>query len=168
LTIEPANLIFSHGRLLRGDTEKFVQVAQLWVFIGRDKAVSDTWGALFQQLLMILSKMAEKLIQGALGWSLLIVWLAVCLFGINWKKTWAVLAQGAWAPLLLAMVLSALAWSQMTPASPRFWWRLGLVSLIVVASFLCGSVQGYFGWQPAEINLEPTTPEATGHGHEHH
>ena len=76
--------------------------------------MSDTWEGLGQQLLMVLSRMLEKLIQDALGWSLVIAWLAWCLFGINWKKAWGVLAQGAWAPLVLAMVLVALAWSQMT------------------------------------------------------
>jgi hypothetical protein len=130
--------------------------------------VSDTWDGLFQQLLMILSKMFEKLVQDSLSWSLLIVWLAWCLFGVNWKKTWAVLAQGAWAPLLLAIVLAAMAWSQMTPAAPHFWWKLGGVSLVVATSFFCGWVQSYFGWQPVEINLEPINPTSNAQGHEHH
>jgi len=127
--------------------------------------VSDTWDGLFQQLAMVLSKMGEKLVQDALGWSLLIFWLAWCLFGINWKKAWAVLAQGAWAPLVLAMILVALAWSQMTPSAPRFWWKLGEVTLVVAASFFCGWVQGYFGWQPTEVNLEPVMSAADGHHH---
>jgi len=130
--------------------------------------VSDTWDGLFQQLLIVLSKMLEKLVEDALSWSLLIVWLAWCLFGINWKKVWPVLAQGAWAPLALAMVLAAMAWSQMTPAVPHFWRKLGLVSVVVTASFFCGWVQSYFGWGPAEINLEPTDPAASAHGSEHH
>ena len=117
---------------------------------------------------MILSKMFEKLVQDALSWSLLIVWLAWCLFGVNWKKVWGVLAQGAWAPLILAMVLAAMAWSQMTPAAPHFWWKLGGVSLVVAASFLCGWIQSYFGWQPAEINLEPINPASNANGHDHH
>jgi hypothetical protein len=127
--------------------------------------VTDTWDKLFQQLFIILGKMFEKLVEGAMSWSLLIVWLALCLFAINWKRVWPVLAQGAWAPLVLAMVLVAMAWSQMTPAAPRFWWKLGEVTLVVVASFLCGWVQGYFGWQPAEISLEPAQHAADGHAH---
>ncbi len=130
--------------------------------------MSDTWDSLLEQLAVILSKMLEKLVQDAMGWSLLIVWLGLCLFGINWRKTWAVLAQGAWAPLLLGMVLVAMAWSQMTPAAPRFWWKLGQVSLVVIASFFCGWVQGQLGWQPVEINLEPATPAANGNGQVHH
>jgi hypothetical protein len=112
--------------------------------------------------------MLEKLIQDAMAWSLLFVWLALCLAGINWKKTWPVLARGAWAPLILAMVLVALAWSQMTPDAPQFWWKLGQVSLVVAASFFCGWVQGYFGYQPVEINLEPAPSTAGAHGNGHH
>ncbi len=130
--------------------------------------MSDTWEGLGQQLLLILSKILEKLIQDALGWSLVIAWLAWCLFGINWKKAWGVLAQGAWAPLVLAMVLVALAWSQMTPEAPDFWWKLLQVCLVVVASFFCGWVQGYFHWEPAEINLEPPAHGVNGHGAVHH
>ena len=130
--------------------------------------MSDTWEGLGQQLLMVLSRMLEKLIQDALGWSLVIAWLAWCLFGINWKKAWGVLAQGAWAPLVLAMVLIALAWSQMTPAAPQFWLKLFQVCLVVAASFFCGWVQGYFHWEPAEISLEPAAHVAEGHEVVHH
>ncbi len=130
--------------------------------------MSDTWEGLGQQLLLILSRILEKLIQDALGWSLVIAWLAWCLFGINWKKAWGVLAQGAWAPLVLAMVLVALAWSQMTPATPQFWWKLIQVCLVVAASFFCGWVQGYFHWEPAEISLEPPLHAANVQGHGHH
>jgi hypothetical protein len=129
--------------------------------------VSDSWEDLGRQLLVILSRILEKLIQDALGWSLVIAWLAWCLFGINWKKAWGVLAQGAWAPLVLAMVLIALAWCQMTPAAPQFGWKLLQVSVVVAASLFCGWVQGYFGWQPAEISLEPPAQAANAHGHGH-
>src|SRR5207249_12248857 len=69
-------------------------------------ALPISWEGLGQQLLLVLGKILEKLIQDALGWSLVIFWLALCLFGINWKKAWAILAQGAWAPLVLMMVRS--------------------------------------------------------------
>ena len=130
--------------------------------------MSDTWGGLGQQLLLVLSKILEKLIQGALGWSLVIFWLALCLFGINWKKMWGVLAQGAWAPLVLAMVLIALAWSRMTPEAPQFWWKLFQVCLVVAASFFCGWLQGYFHWEPAEISLDPPTHTTDTHTVVHH
>jgi len=130
--------------------------------------VSDTWEGLGQQLLLVLGRILEKLIQDALGWSLVIFWLALCLFGINWRKTWPVLAQGAWAPLVLAMVVVALAWSRMTPEAPEFWWKLLQVSLVAAASFFCGWLQGYFHWEPAEINLEPPTHAADGHAIGHH
>jgi hypothetical protein len=129
--------------------------------------VSESWENLGQQLLLILSRILEKLIQDALSWSLVIVWLAWCLVGINWKKAWVVLAQGGWAPLVLVMVLIALAWSQMTPAAPDFWWKLLVVGLVVAASFFCGWVQGYFHWEPAEISLEPPVHPTDAHGELH-
>jgi hypothetical protein len=129
--------------------------------------VADTWEDLGQQLLIILSRILEKLIQDALSWSLIIVWLAWCLFGINWKKAWGVLAQGAWAPLILAMVLIALAWSQMTLDALHFWWKLLVVGLVVAVSFFCGWLQGYFHCEPAEISLEPPAT-ASGHEQGHH
>jgi hypothetical protein len=85
---------------------------------------------------------------------------------VNWKKTWSVLAQGAWAPVVLLMVVGALVWSQISPttAGPNFWWQLGWVSVLAAVTLFCGWLQGVFGWTPAEINLDPP---AAGHGHDH-
>jgi hypothetical protein len=135
--------------------------------------VTDTWQGLLEQLLVLLGKILEKLIQDALAWSLVIVWLAVSLWGINWRKVWPVLAQGAWVPLVLVMVLAALVWSQITPGElqflglwwiPNFWWQLAGVGLIVAATLFCGWLQGILGWQPAEIELEPPTQALPTHG----
>jgi hypothetical protein len=143
--------------------------------IAKEIAVADSWQGLLEQLAVLLGKILEKLIQDALAWSLLIVWLAWSLWGINWKKVWPVLAGGAWVPLVLVMVLAALVWSQMFPGEceflglwviPNFWWQLGDVCLIVAATFFCGWLQGVLGWQPVEVNLEPPAP--TGHGHGNH
>jgi hypothetical protein len=115
-----------------------------------------------------------------LQWWLLILWLAWWTFGVNWKKTWEVLARGAWAPLVLLMLVAALAWSQLEPATcecfgflrvPNFWWQLGAVSLIVALTFLCGAIQAWFGWTPPEITFDPpagTTDHGHGHGSDHH
>jgi hypothetical protein len=105
----------------------------------------------------------------------LIAWVAWWLWGVNWKKTWRVLGDGAWAPLLLMMLMVALVWSRLDPADcsclhlftvPTFWWQLGQVSLLVAVAFLCGWLQGVFGWTPEEINLEP--PVHAGYDHGHH
>ena len=107
-------------------------------------------------------------------WLLLIPWLAWWLWGVNWKQAWAVLAQGAWLPVLLLMVVSALVWSQVAPsectchgfvAVPNFWWQLGGVSLLLAMTLLCGWLQGVFGWTPTDVSIEP--PEAPSMEHEH-
>jgi hypothetical protein len=142
---------------------------------GKVSAVAETWQELLEQLLLVLGKILEKLVQDALAWSLLIVWLAWSLWGINWKKVWPVLAQGAWVSLVLVIVLVALVWSQMYPGEceflglwqiPNFAWQLAAVGMVVAATLFCGWLQGVMSWQPAEISLEP--PAATAHGQGNH
>jgi hypothetical protein len=130
--------------------------------------VSDTWEGLLQQLAIVLGRIFEKLIQDALGWSLVIAWLAWCLFGINWKRAWGVLAGGAWMPLVLLLILVSLAWAEMTPEKPAFFEKLAIVCLVAAATLFCGWVQGYFSWEPAEMELEPAVEPANAHGHGHH
>jgi hypothetical protein len=107
-------------------------------------------------------------------WLLLIPWFAWWLWGVNWQRAWAVLAEGAWLPVLLLMIVSALAWSQLAPSTctclpfvavPNFWWQLGAVSLLVAITLLCGWLQGVFGWTPAEVSLEPPEEPVGEHGH---
>jgi hypothetical protein len=125
-------------------------------------------------LIANLGRLAYELI--ALGWQyiLLIVWVAWWLWGVNWKRTWPVLREGAWAPLVLLMIVTALAWSRLAPGPceclgfavvPNFWWQLGYVAMLVAIALLCGWLQGVFAWAPAEINLDPP---AHGHGHDGH
>jgi hypothetical protein len=110
-------------------------------------------------------------------WLLLIPWVAWWLWGVNRKQTWAVLAQGAWLPVLLLMIVSALVWAEIRPSEctclgfvtvPNFWWQLGGVSLLVAVTLLCGWLQGVYGWTPAEISLEPPEAPAMEHEHGHH
>ena len=137
-------------------------------------AVAGPWQDLNQlafHLFNLLSALAGFLLQ----WSLLIAWLAWWLWAVNWKRVWPVLAQGAWVPVVLISVVSALVWSKIAPGEcsclgfttvPNFWWQLGGVSLLVAVTLLCGWLQEVFGWTPPEVSLEP--PEPAGHGHEHH
>jgi hypothetical protein len=118
--------------------------------------------------------LAVELLALALQWGVVIAWVAWWLWGVNWKKLWPVLALGAWVPVVLLMVLVALAWSRLEPVGctflgldiGNFWWQLGAVGLLACSALLCGWIQGHLGWEPAEINLEP--PVATAHGHDHH
>lgn len=137
--------------------------------------MSELWDS-FVQVGVDLNRLLGSVLQLALRWSLLIAWVAWWLFGVDWKKTWKVLAMGAWLPLVLLLVISALVWSQIAPAPcsclgfttvANFWWQLGAVGLLAALTLFCGWLQGVFGWGPAEISLEPL-PEAhhdAGHGH---
>jgi hypothetical protein len=118
-----------------------------------------------QFLLVLLSK-----------WTLILVGMAWCLWGINWRKAWPVLAEGAWLPFVLLGVTIAIVWSQVAPGPghclggllivPNFWWQLGDVTLLALMALFCGYVQTKCGWAPAELDLEP--PAAAAHGHGHH
>ena len=132
--------------------------------------------ATFWQLVIDLGKLLVEILALALNWSLLLAWFGWWLFGVNWKKLWHALAMGAWVPLVLLMVLSALVWSRLDPTDceclgfvtvPNFWWHLGGVSLLVAVTFFCGWVQGVCCWEPAEVNLEPPA-HAPHHAHAHH
>jgi hypothetical protein len=110
------------------------------------------------------------------NWLLVIAWLAWWLWGVSWKNVWPVLAEGAWLPALLILVVAALVWSEIAPSEcaclgfvtvPNFWWQLGGVGLLAAATLLCGWLQGVFGWTPDEVSLEPPV-DATVEGHEHH
>lgn len=111
-----------------------------------------------------------------LTWGLLIAWVAWWLWGANWKTIWPALAQGAWAPLVLLVVVSALVWSQIAPGDctclgfmsiPNFWWQLGEVSLLTGLALFCGWLQAYFHWTPEPVNFEPAAVGHHDHGHGH-
>jgi hypothetical protein len=105
-------------------------------------------------------------------WPLVLVWIAWWLGAVNWKKVWPVLAHGGWAPTALLVVIVALAWSRLAPATwdlgprqvPNFWWQFVAVSLGAATALFCGWLQGVIGTHPLEVNLDPP---AAGHGHEH-
>src|SRR5438552_3738978 len=102
----------------------------------------ELWQTLLQ-LVELLVKLLGELVQLALNWSLLIAWIAWWLWGVNWKKAWTVLAEGAWVPVGVLLVAAALAWSQMAPSDctclgfvtvPNFWWQLGGVGLLAAVT----------------------------------
>jgi hypothetical protein len=74
------------------------------------------------------------------------------------------------------MTMATLAWSRLQPQPctclglvtiPNVWWQLGSVSALVALALFCGWLQGYFGWTPQEIDLEPPV-HADGHGEHAH
>ncbi|MBY0527699.1 MAG: hypothetical protein K2R98_30150 [Gemmataceae bacterium] len=134
-------------------------------------------GQTLWQLVEVLGSLVVQVIRLGLHWSLLLAWLAWWLWGVNWSKAWPVLARGAWAPVALLIFLSALVWSRIQPGScdclqfvvvPNFWWQLGAVGLLAAITLMCGWLQGVFGWQPAEISLDPPVSTVHTHGHDDH
>ncbi|MFO0867209.1 MAG: hypothetical protein U0744_21650 [Gemmataceae bacterium] len=125
----------------------------------------------FWELLTVLGNIGRELGDVALRHSLWIIWIAWWLWAVNWRKGWAVLREGGWAPLVLLVVLTATVWSAISPGGcpscglPNFWYQLVFVSGLVGVAFLCGWLQGVFGWTPAEIDLDPP---AHSHGHGDH
>lgn len=130
----------------------------------------------FWQIVMDLWHLAVGLLALGLRWSLLIAWFSWWLWGVNWPKTWKALGQGAWAPLVLLLVVAALVWSRISPSDcsclgfisvPNFWWQLGGIGLLAALTLFCGYLQDLFGWTPAEIDLAPQAPSHGHHGHHH-
>ena len=125
------------------------------------------------ELVTVLCRLVVEVLQLGLTWSLLLVWVAWWLWAVNWKHTWKVLGAGAWAPVVLICLMVAGVWSQVRPSElvvtpgfilSNFWWQLGAVSSLLGSALFCGWLQGYFGWTPAEIDLEPPA-HAPAHAH---
>jgi hypothetical protein len=124
------------------------------------------------QLFVVLGTLLWEILALLAPWTLLIAWLAWWLWAVNWKRTWVVLAGGAWAPVVLVMLLAARVWASLAPGEvsvfgfwivPNGWWQLGALSLVVSLTLLCGWLQITLGWGPPEINLEPPAPAAAAH-----
>lgn len=139
---------------------------------------------LLWQLVVVLGKLVVEFLSLILQSSLLMTWVAWWVWGVDWRKTWRALAAGAWMPVLLLMVVSALVWSRIAPSDctclgfttvPNFWWQLGAVGLLGALTLFCGWLQGLMGWTPTEISLEPPAAHhqhqhkhGHGQGHSHH
>jgi hypothetical protein len=135
--------------------------------------VAELFNTLWQLLLLTL-KLLGELGSLALHWWLVLLWIAWWLWAVDWQKAWPILARGAWAPLVLLIVLAALAWSQIAPSSllvlgvfilPNFWWQLCATGALATTAFLCGWLQGLFRWTPAEVAVDPPADAENGHAH---
>jgi hypothetical protein len=106
------------------------------------------------------------------------LWVAWCLWCVNWKKAWPVLSQGAWTGVVLLMLIAALVWAEIEPGPyplfderviPNFWWQLLCVATISALGLFCGWLQGLLGWTPMEVALEPAAGHSPNHGNvDHH
>lgn len=101
------------------------------------------------------------------------LWTAWCLWAIDWRKAWPVLAAGGWVVLALVAVTAAYAWSLVDPRPlvigdrqvANWTWKLAAAAALTGVALLCGWLQSRSGWAPAEVSLEPP---AGGHHDDHH
>ena len=61
------------------------------------------------QLVVNLGQLIVAVLQLGLQWWLVLAWVGWWIFAVNWRRTWGYLSQGAWAPLLLLMVMGGAA-----------------------------------------------------------
>src|SRR4051794_25557032 len=74
------------------------------------------------------------------------LWCAWWLWCVNWKRAWPVLARGGWLVVVLLTLVSALAWSAISPSSCRclgfplgnYWWQLGACTSLALVALFCG------------------------------
>ena len=93
------------------------------------------------QLVLNAFDLVVAVLQLGLRWWLLLAWFGWWTFAVDWRRAWAYLGQGGWAPLVLIMLIGAFVWSRIEPAPysfpgfmtvPNFWWQLGGVGLLVL------------------------------------
>jgi hypothetical protein len=107
----------------------------------------------------------------------LALWCVWWLWGVNWRKAWPMLAEGGWAPVVLLMLMASMAWTAIDARPydclgmatiPNGWWQLGAVCMLTALALFCGWLQGYFGWTPGEVSIEPPPDSHELHdGHAH-
>jgi hypothetical protein len=103
----------------------------------------------------------------------IVAFIAWCLWGVDWRKTWPVLAEGGWVPLVLVGLMAGVVWALVFPATailfgfipvPNGLWQIGAAGLLICLAFTCGWLQGLLRWYPPEISFDPP---AAAHDHEH-
>lgn len=103
--------------------------------------------------------------------AVLTIW---CLWAVNWRKAWPVLAAGGWAPLVLIGLMAAAVWPMIWPVPlriaglgtmPNGVWQPIAVALVLCVVLFCGWVQSRSGYTPPEVDLNPPTHD---HGHDAH
>jgi hypothetical protein len=139
------------------------------VFCVKGADVPELFKTLTDIFLLLTVQLLPEVLGLILRWALPIVWVTWWLCAVNWRKAWPVLAEGAWVGLLLLVILGALVWSQVWPEDlplfgtvvmANFWWQLIAIALLVGTALFCGWLQGFFGWTPHEISLEPAPASA--------
>jgi hypothetical protein len=101
---------------------------------------------------------------------------AWCLWAVDWRKAWPVLAAGGWVPLVLIGAMAAAVWALVWPTDVivlgflpvhNGLWQIGSVTILIGVVLVCSWLQTRLGWAPPEITFE-SPPAAAVHGHDHH
>jgi hypothetical protein len=105
-----------------------------------------------------------------------LAFVAWCLWGIDWRKAWPVLAEGGWIPLVLIGAMAGFVWAFVFPTPaivfgfipmPNYLWQLEAVGLLICLALACGWLQTRLGWHPPEISFEPPPAAHDDHHHAH-
>src|SRR5262245_21427217 len=158
-------------RLTRGHFAPIVRNNRLSRTTCLAKDVSVEILQLLWQLILNVFQLLGALLNLAAQWWFVIVWIAWWTFAVNWRKLRPVLSQGAWGPVILLMLIIALAWSRLAPGElswgivvlPNFWWQLAALTVILCFTLLCGVLQDVLGVVPPELNLEPPVSQESEH-----
>ncbi len=103
------------------------------------------------------------------------VFTAWCLWAVNWRKMWPVLAAGAWVPMVLVGIMAAVVWTHVFPSNvlvlgfipvANGLWQLGAVAVLIGVALTCGWLQTRYGWYPPDISFDPPPPVPL-HDHVH-
>ena len=134
----------------------------------------EVWDTLLQ-FLWLAFRLVMAVLRFAVPWLPVLAWVAWWLWGVNWRRLWPTLRQGAWAPILLLAFLVALVWTFVSPGPytllgltlPGFWWQAAAVVLLLVLAACCGWVQVVYGWCPQEAPLQVAPAQSQEHHHDH-
>jgi hypothetical protein len=100
---------------------------------------------------------------------------AWCLWAVNWKRAWPILAGGGWVAFVLLVVMGAKVWSLVDRRAitvsgitlNNFWWQLTASGILAGIALFCGWLQGVCGWTPETVNLDPPAAHDDHHGGHH-
>jgi hypothetical protein len=107
----------------------------------------------------------------------IVAFVAWCLWAIDWRKAWPILAAGGWVALVLIGGMAAAVWAFVFPAPhvlfgsvvvPNGLWHLAAVASLICLALFCGWLQGRLGWYPPEISFAQPPADAHDHGHDGH
>ncbi|MER3416658.1 MAG: hypothetical protein C4297_10660 [Gemmataceae bacterium] len=103
------------------------------------------------------------------------VWIGWWLLAADWRRLWPVLGKGAWAPVVLLILIIGLAWSAIVPADfvvfgvvviPVGLAQLSAVAGWVAIALFCGWLQRVWGIEPAGLDFESVEQTSPGHAPE--